>query len=536
MPQRAPTAVVGGILLHSRYDPHKQAGGFIRSGLGQKKPGTIILLGAGLGYLVQALRIQCPRTRLICLYYSEELFSRSFCRGDDNWHPRAGRSIIDFLYSCLDETDVEGLESLEWPPSKNLFPGVSRSAHDALRQVVRELSGSVITTVGAGRLWIRNTIFNFLCLKSPLGGGLCQDGRPIAIMASGPSLEEAYPLIRRCRRRLSLWALPSALGFCRRNGIIPDLVIVTDPGYYSTRHFLENPFPKLTVAMPFSACRGLWNIRGDIYLFAQPSPIEKLVLAGLPQAPPMVPFNGTVAGTALLLALKSSQSDILFLGLDMCFRDIFAHARPGSFEIMLDASSHRLSPLLGTMYSRAVESAPRRIKGHSCRTSPAYATYSGWFARLPAEAQRRVRRLKPSPADIPGMRSMHEAGPAGFFNFAEGRISSPVPTAFKEYPRPSAPAPLAPYPSYSQRKELVTTILRNWLDELRTTDMRRAVVYGGALLDLLYFTNARMLLEYKRRTRLGDTAGAEKLLRSLRDDSTDFISGLLTRITPGVRP
>ncbi len=530
------TVAINGILLHSRYDPQKQARRFIQTGLKGKTPGTVILLGAGLGYIVQALRTQYPRARLVCIYYTEKLFRQSFCRGDENWHPQTGKSIVDFLYSCLDESDVEGLEFLEWPPSPGLFPAVSRNAHNALRQVIRELSGSVITTLGAGRLWIRNTLFNFLCLKNPVGGNLCPDERPLAIMAPGPSLEEASPLIKRFRRKLLLWALPSALGFCRRNGIIPDLVIVTDPGYYSTRHFLENPFPKLLVAMPFSACRGLWNISADIYLFAQPSPIEKTVLTALPQIPPMVPFNGTVAGTALLLALKYSRTKILFLGLDMCFHDIFAHARPGSFDTMINVFSHRMSPLLGAMYARAVESAPRCKNEDSCRVSPAYATYSGWFARLPAVIQNRVYRLNPSPVDIPGLRNVRGADLADFFNSPAGRTPAHAAASLKGQPRAPTLTPLVPYPSYSQRKDMVVAILRRWLDELQTTDVRRVIVHGGTLSDLLYFTSARALLEYKRSTRLGDTVRAEKLLRSLRRENMDFISGLLAKIAPGARP
>ena len=58
----------------------------------------------------------------------------------------------------------------------------------------------------------------------------------ILICASGPSLYSSISFIKKYRKRFFLVAVSSALTPLIHNGIVPDLCISTDGGYYAKKH------------------------------------------------------------------------------------------------------------------------------------------------------------------------------------------------------------------------------------------------------------------------------------------------------------
>ena len=82
-------------------------------------------------------------------------------------------------------------------------------AQENLQQLLLELNGSLVTTMGSGRLWMRNSLANFLAIDSALQGSPCSPRRPVVIAAPGPSLETAAPLLHELRSCFELWPLPS---------------------------------------------------------------------------------------------------------------------------------------------------------------------------------------------------------------------------------------------------------------------------------------------------------------------------------------
>ncbi len=516
---------INGVSLHSRYNPKKEASRFVETALSHKAPGIIILLGASLGYLAEAIKKQFPQTLLICIYYATTLFNKSFYKGDLNWHPELEPNVLDFFYKHIAELDLEGLEYIEWPPSSLVYKESSQITHTSLQQVLRELSGSLITTVGAGKLWLKNTFFNFLCLDNIVGGKPCADNLPLVIIASGPSLEQSYPILKKYRHKLVLWALPSALKFCRAHELVPDVVIVTDPGYYSTYHFHGNYSSELTVAMPLSASRGLWHQKGKIFLFTQPNYFEQTVLTRVNMGFPSIPPNGTVAGSALELALKFTKEQIIITGLDLCYRDIFSHVRPNTFNDVLHYSSQRFSPYLSNLYLWSLKTAPVKIKKQLCRTSQAYYTYSGWFSALPHTVKQRIFRINPSALPLPGINNMSGEE---LDSFMWPVASQKQKTHFET---------LTQYPVYSERKNIVISILRHWLENLSEKQSYFLNEYkllqifkDDLLLKLCYFISAQSLLELKRNIRYKNSTETIKLAGSLLEEIRSFLMQLLHKI------
>ena len=298
----SPSIRIDGVALHSPYDPAREAERFAEAALGPETPSTVVVLGEGLGYLTRWVRGVHPSARVLKVHYSEEISrsSSSVSEADgDTWHPGLRVSVGEFLASRIGELDVEGLRMIEWPPSARLFPGLSRTANEALQQCLRELNGSLVTTISVGRLWLRNCVANFLSLGEVFRGAPCSPQRSIVITASGPSLESAAPLLREVRADVDIWALPSSAPFLREAGLKPDLLVMTDPGFFAIHH-LHHAMPDCPVAMPLSAARGLWRLaaqgsdRTRSFLLEQPGLMEEVFLQalGIPAPCHCAPWNG----------------------------------------------------------------------------------------------------------------------------------------------------------------------------------------------------------------------------------------------------
>ncbi len=458
----------------------------------------MILLGEGLGYATKAVEDRFPGARVIPLFYSTEIFANSFLDPHHSWHPGDSRSLEDFIISAIGEFDLDGLRVIEWPSASRLFPELSRSAHAAVKRAVLEANGSFMTTAGMGRLWLRNSLLNFLSFESVLTGEPCGADSPILIAASGPSLERYLPLIREKRDAFDLWALPSSLLALRDAGITPDMVVMTDPGHWSVSH-LDFTGVRCPIAMPLSAARGTWRFEAGVFLLAQPFFFEMDLLNRAAVSAPRVPPNGTVAATALSLALECSRAKVILAGLDLCFFDILSHARPNGFDRLLAVGSTRLSPHYSLAYHWAC-SRPFHIQRHQdgiIRIPRSHDTYAGWLGSVKSS---RIFRLGASPVSIPSMTVIED-------------------NALNALPKRKSGGPnlrVNPdFPPRGKRKDIAAGTLDEWREVigqgLQYVKMHRdpsGITRPPLLLSLAYHTEARLLMEVRRKARMGDLSSA----------------------------
>ncbi len=438
------TARVGGAYLHSPYDPEAEARRFAEASLAGGCPATVLLLGAELGHAARAIQRLCPGARLLPVYYDAELAAH----GPPGWSPAGGEALLAHLRRTL--TDAEGLAVLEWPASARLFPEASLEARRQTAQLLRELRGGLATTAAVGRRWLANCLENFLGIERVLCASPPPLQKPILIAASGPSLLEALPALGSLRGRFALWALPSAAECLQAHGLFPDLVVLTDPGWYALAHLFPLRGAGAALAMPLSAAAGVWALGGGVQLLAQDAPYEQALLAAAAYPAPLVPPQGTVAATAMALALRRTAREVIFAGLDFCFRDLLGHARPNLFERTLESGSDRLQPLYHRLFAWSRAQAPRRLPG-GARSGPALATYAGWFASRSPDP--RLYRLLPSEVALPGFRPLD---PSGLRRLLARRPEQGASAASPE------PAGQPGYPDRPHRLRLLRSLLEDW--------------------------------------------------------------------------
>ena len=383
--------------LHSAFDPEREAERYIAHEL-PDVPSTVIVIGPALGYAITAVRRRRPDCRVIALYLNSECHAHSTARAARCWHPGAGVAVESFLADALEETDTVSIAVIEWPPAVQCFADTAATVRTAVSELIRRLQASLLTEGANGRRWLSNLVRNYLAVSNPVLPSL-RPGRPVSacvIAASGPSLEQGLEAVAGCRDRLILWTLGSALEAVLARGLEPDLVISTDAALYAAEYVrasLAGPKP-CTIATPLTSARGIAD-RGPSWVLSQSDPAESLLFAGLASPPTLTPAHGSVAGTAVQLALALRPWPVIMAGLDFAWLDVRSHARPHLSAHYREWSSDRLRPSLTAAYAQSLALEP--LDGR-WRSGPSLQIYSRWFARSSSRTGARVARLLPSSA------------------------------------------------------------------------------------------------------------------------------------------
>ena len=405
-----PTARIGSHTLVSRYDPRREALRFVQDRLAHAAPRVVVVLGEVLGYLTEAIRTMHPEATVVAVYYSAETVVHSVATPDALWHPDLGLPLKAFLERSLPEEYLEAVEALEWAPASRAFPVPAEQARGQLRAVIQRLSAGAITASYFAPRWFRNAVVNYLCI-STFANLQIEPETAVVIAASGPSLNHYIPALEQVRDRILLWALPSAVLPLRSAGIVPDLVIATDGGVYAAEHLEALRGRAVPVAMPLTAGRGIWRSGSPVVPLCQGGIVETAISELIRPPAVALPPNGTVAGSALELALRFGPRSVTFVGLDLCSDDIRLHARPHAYEHYYRRAESRLSPYL--LFQFAAAEPLERISTRA-RRSRALETYATWFSERVSRCATPVYRVPPAAAAVKGMIALEtlETGPA----------------------------------------------------------------------------------------------------------------------------
>lgn len=442
------TATAEGVLLHSRYDPAREAARYLERSLGDTRPATLLLLGTGLGYLIAEARRRFAHSRIIAASAAGAC-REEFRREADHYVDLGATPPEAAVAAALAPEDVAGLELLEWEPDLRAARGLGERARRAVRETVSRLNADIATTGFFGRRYLRNAVRAalFSAGSRPARRQFTGPGeRPICIAASGPSLERAADWIRRNRSAVELWALSSAAAALEARGLHPDLLVHQDAGFHATLHLREST---AAVLMPITAAAppAGGNRRRETLLFDQSSRIERDVFAALGVRPPSTAETGTVAATATALALALSGGPVYLAGLDLCRDDIRAHARPHAFEPLLHARATRLSPYHSQLAADAFDRSTAAAGDARIREERGLGTYAAWFRSLPRTLAVRLRRVEPSPVDI---------------GVEAGGEDEPAPARGGRHEQPAFELPPFELPPPAERAEALLRVTAAW--------------------------------------------------------------------------
>ncbi len=355
---------VRGIRLCSAYSPQKEAERFVENLQCSFEPSTVVITGPCLDYVVEPLKKRFGKIRLCAVQYASELAGKAAWDKEFIYNPDS--NLAEELYSYLGEEEICGTLFCSWPPSEKIFNGEYRHTWDEIKTAVIKSRNVLGTMSYFAKRWTKNAV-NF-CLFSHKNAYVQKGNSAVIICASGRSLESSIPYIKSFRKKFFLIALSSALSPLHCAGIIPDLILSTDGGYWAKKHLSFSLFNDFDVplAIPVeAACFKKFYDRTIIPLSYGDGCGESL-LKECGYVNMHAYRNGTVSGTAALFAMDITDGPIFFCGLDLAPSKGFAHTQPNELENENESSDFRLR----TKETRIVPSTFE---------SPALSTYLSWF-------------------------------------------------------------------------------------------------------------------------------------------------------------
>lgn len=347
----APTARIERRFLHAPRDPLREAERLLRARAEKTpRPTAVVVLGFGLGYLLDAARARFPEAAAFVAVVEDAGALRSALLARDMGETlRDGRVRIllaeeaDFqaFAEALDEAAAMEVLVVPFPPAVERAPEAFRRALDALGRVREMHRHSLLATASFAALWTRRLLENCEVLAEAEDAGVffgAARGGPVGVAAAGPSLEvarEELPL-GAARRIIAVdTAFPVFLGGDGRPPDPPAVVVSADAQDATARHFDDAPTEAtMLLAAP--------TVPGEVFarpferrfVFALPGAAFAWFQARLGITTPLR-VGGSVFTSAFDLARRMEGDPILLFGADFSFsRASWTHAR-------------------GTMYDRA---------------------------------------------------------------------------------------------------------------------------------------------------------------------------------------
>lgn len=371
-------------VLHSRYNPTKEADRFTAALDLPEDSAVLIVCEPGESYLCGPLRSRFKAARLIALRLTSKHFTDSDGLWDAVWRPNSTVPLDSFLINEIPDEVLPLTRYLEWPPAADMWSVEVESVRSSIRVFMDIQKRVILTRFAFGPRWLKNMVDNLIGVHRLLT--VSPGESPVFLAGAGPSLERHVDFARTAPFTL---AVSSALGIFRHRSYSPQLCIATDGGFWAKRYFRNLP-ELCAIAAPLEAAvptDALGNY-GMVPL-AYGSPLEQAFYSccGISAIPAR--RNGTVSGTAAELALGLTKGLVFAAGLDFQASAAFHHARPHFSENDVRARETRFTPAASVFF-------PQKDKS--------LEIYAAWFENHAGKFSDRFYRISPSGRPLKGIR------------------------------------------------------------------------------------------------------------------------------------
>lgn len=331
----------GEILLHSAYDPLKEAKNFIE-GASLEETFYLIVMGFGLGYHIRYVLENLPWIRLIFVIEpSPSLFKLALCCQDmtsifssskfklvvDDDPSRIKKEILP-----LAETFLTGKTSLicltpYFYIYKDKIDKIRKSVQDAIHWSITNLT----TNIARGGVFQRNILYNLPeVIKNPGVKNLFDKfkGKPAICIAAGPSLGKNVALLHEVKNKALTICVDAALKTLLDRGIKPDFVVSIDYGVGARNLFnglIDKTADLCLVADPEVYPRVLSDFRGKKFIVNIRKPLTRW-LENFIGDKGLLEKGASVAHAAFSFARALGAEPVILIGQDLCFPGGFTHA------------------------------------------------------------------------------------------------------------------------------------------------------------------------------------------------------------------
>lgn len=331
------TAKIDNFFVHSAYSPNKEAQKFVSNIQPNINPQIIGLIEPGLSYCYSLLKERFPNSKVGIIRFSN-LFEKynsdwDFCI---NFYDNFINSFESSITNLLSEDLICSTIFINWVPTQNIFNEQNNLLWQRLKNITENARTILITRQFFEKKWLLNfcNFFKYANLFSLTN--INQNNKNVVIAASGPSLKNALPIIKKYRNKIFLICLSSACSVLQKNNLQADLYISTDGGFWAGEHLkplLNSTSPILLSTESFCKKQILSNniiISGNYNDGISTEILQELNEPKISSV--LLNRNGTVSGTALDFAKQITTKNIYLLGLDLAGSKSFQHTNPNILE------------------------------------------------------------------------------------------------------------------------------------------------------------------------------------------------------------
>lgn len=333
---------------HSRYDPLAEARRQVESAL-QTKHTNVLILGAGLGYLVDIVLEKLARPGSERQVYVVEPDPQVFIRAlaDRDMQPVLNDPRVEWCVGMtpdefgdrwsmgLDWANFDGLAVIEHPPSLARFHGYFERIKEKVLYLSNRSKGNLVTLMHTGNEFHSNSFANLRAALTLPGIGRMFGrfaGVPAVIVAAGPSLEKNAHLLADIRDRFLIISVDTSFRQLVARNIRPHIVLAADPSYLNSLDFVgvENETGVVLAIEPMTYPDILEHFQGPKMVMTFGGGLHTTIEKFREPTGKVVCW-GSIATTAFDLARSCGCDPIVFVGLDLSFQDGKLYAR-GSYS------------------------------------------------------------------------------------------------------------------------------------------------------------------------------------------------------------
>ncbi len=330
--------------LHG-VDPGMEAAAWLERATGDCTiPDTVCVIGAGLGYVVDAV-VERSKSRVLVLETEPALLPWFFARRD--WRPfiEGGRLAVlagpgfegsQIAWRLFGDGEADPLV-LAHPILGRSQPDVTRLAAQVIGRARLGARGNEEARRKFAGPYLVNTLLNVPTIARAASVDVLENryrGMPVVVAAAGPSLNRNIEELRPYRERVALLAVDTALKPLLAAGMPPDFVVALDPSDANARHLTGVAVPDSTslVAEPSIAASSFAAFADRIFIFrvAEHAPWPWLRKMGIDCG--MLRAWGSVVTSTFDLALRMGGDPVVFIGTDLAYTGGQPYARGTTYE------------------------------------------------------------------------------------------------------------------------------------------------------------------------------------------------------------
>ncbi len=370
------------ILLHSRFDPRKEADRFL-NGSGVQEGDNVLLYGWGLGYHVERLadRIGCAG-RLVVIELSPQILVAS--TKVMNLVPFWDKCKLDLVYGDNEQGVAVEIKKLNidgggW---KILVHQPSYKCMDNRFKNVTGLFEMNMMENRTGDLFSKKFRENLdknldTFIRSP-GISSCRGffkGESVLLVGAGPSLDDNLDYLRKNQDRHYILSVDTSFPILLENGITPDFVVSVDPQDDTMKHFRRMPDRRvLLIVTPVSCAELIEKYPGPFLFFLQKDHSVTKPLEEFFSSRGVSYSGGSVSCFALDIAVQFGFEKIIMVGMDYAYTDMRFYSANAPESVAMFKALNRFSTVEALHRKRIYSEKPLLVPSYG--NSSVYSSIS----------------------------------------------------------------------------------------------------------------------------------------------------------------